>query len=271
VGYSLTGDTREQVLFLLHGSGANGKSTFLEVIQALLGEYALQTPAETLVQKQGEGIPNDVARLKGARFVAASETEEGKRLAEGMVKKMTGGDVLTARFLHQEYFEFKPEFKLFLATNHKPLIRGTDHAIWRRIRLIPFQVQIPDAEKDKALPEKLKAERSGILTWALEGCRSWQQEGLSTPAEVLQATEAYRDEMDILKDFLESCCIEKAEAEAKVSDLYAAYVAWCEANGERPLTQRAFGMKLSERGLGQRRTKVARYWVGIGLVEGTER
>jgi P4 family phage/plasmid primase-like protien len=158
VGYSLTGDTREQVVFIFHGSGANGKTLVLMVLMDLLGEYATQTPASTLLVKKGDGIPNDIARLAGCRFAAAVETEDGQRLAEGLVKQMTGRDRLVARFLRAEFFEFVPQFKLFLATNHKPRIRGTDHAIWRRIRLVPFAVTIPDAQQDRDLPEKLKAE-----------------------------------------------------------------------------------------------------------------
>ena len=165
--------------------------------------------------KSGDGIPNDVARLKGARLVNARETEEGKRLAEALVKEMTGGDTITALFLRQEYFDFKPEFKIFLAANHKPVIRGTDLAIWRRIRLIPFTVTIPAEEQDRRLGRKLEAELSGILAWAVRGCQAWQREGLGMPAAVKAATEAYRAESDLLAAFLAECTAEDERAKPK--------------------------------------------------------
>jgi putative DNA primase/helicase len=165
----------------LHGLGANGKSTFLEVIHTLCGDYAQRTSSETFLMKKSGGIPNDVAALRGARLVGAVEVESGRRLAEVLIKEVTGGDLISARFLHAEWFSFKPEFKIFLAANHKPVIRGTDHAIWRRIHLIPFNVQIPEAERDKELPDKLKAELPGILNWAIDGCILWRDQGLTPP------------------------------------------------------------------------------------------
>ena len=165
VGYSLTGITSERVIFFLHGMGANGKSTFLGTIAAMMGDYAQRTPTETLLAKKENAIPNDIARLRGARFVYASETEDGKRLAESAIKDLTGGDTVSARFMRGEWFDFKPTFKLWVATNHKPVVRGTDSAIWDRIRLIPFTVTIPEDERDKHLPARLLAELPGILAW----------------------------------------------------------------------------------------------------------
>ena len=268
VGYALTGVTLEQVLFFLYGLGANGKSTFIEVIQALLGDYATQTTSETFMMKRhGSPISNDVADLRGARFVAAVEIESGRRMAEVLIKQMTGGDKLKARFLYSEHFEFKPEFKIFLAANHKPIIRGTDHAIWRRIRLTPFTVQIPETEQDKELPEKLKAELPGILNWAIEGCINWQDHGLAPPQAVQEATQTYKDEMDILGNFVGECCIIASGASATAKELYSAYNQWAEDNGEkRPLPQRAFGMSLTERGFQRDRgTGGVFIWRGIGL------
>lgn len=268
VGYTLTGNTSEQCLFFLHGCGANGKSTLINTIGKLMGDYGLQTPTETLMVKKGDGVNNDIARLKGARFVSAVETEEGRRLAEVLVKQLTGGDIITARFLHAEFFEFRPTFKLWLAANHKPVIRGTDNAIWRRIRLIPFNVTIPEAERDKELPEKLKTELPGILAWAVEGCVAWQVEGLDPPDEVRLATQGYREEMDVLAGFLAECCVVAEYRKAAASDLYAAYVKWCEANGERIQSQRAFGMRLTERGFVRLRGTAGRHvWEGLGLVD----
>jgi P4 family phage/plasmid primase-like protien len=183
IGYSLTGSTRERVTFFLFGTGANGKSTLLETIGALLGDYAETTRAETLMVKTYDGgIPNDIAALRAARLVSTSETEEGKRLAEALVKAITGGDTLSARFMRGEFFKFKPAFKLWLATNHKPTIRGTDPAIWDRIRLVPFEVRIPDAEQDRELPAKLREELPGIMAWAVRGCLDWQRNGLGDAA-----------------------------------------------------------------------------------------
>ncbi|MDP8952211.1 MAG: phage/plasmid primase, P4 family, partial [Actinomycetota bacterium] len=251
VGYSLTGDTRERVLLILHGMGRNGKSTFLEAIREALGAedgYAMKTPAETLMAKPAGGIPNDVARLKGARFVAASETEKDRRLAEALVKEITGNDTISARFMRAEWFDFRPTHKVWLATNHKPEIRGTDRAIWDRIRLVPFDVRIPDEEIDRELPEKLKAELPGILAWAVRGCLDWQENGLGEPEEVREATEAYRSEMDALASFIEDCCVVHLDATATSQALYDAYKAWCEENGERSESKRSFGVRLTELG-----------------------
>jgi putative DNA primase/helicase len=267
VGYALTGSTREQCLFILYGLGENGKSTFLETIKELLGDYAQDTNTETFMLKKNQTIPNDIAALRGARFVKAVEVEGNRRMAEVLIKQMTGGDTLSARFLHQEFFSFKPAFKIFLGVNHKPMIRGTDWAIWRRIRLIPFTVQIPKIEQDKDLPEKLKAELPGILTWALEGCLAWQDDGLDPPEEVEKATQEYREEMDALGEWLAECCIVAPGASDPAKDLYNSYVEWAEANGEkRPLSQRIFGGSLRERGFQQgKSTGGARLWYGIRL------
>ena len=202
VGYSLTGLTSEQCFFVLHGLGDNGKTKLMETIKALMGDYATQTPTETfLVKGRGGQIPNDIAALRGARLVTSVEVDAGRHLSEALIKQVTGEDEVTARFLYKELFTFKPQFKLWLATNHKPVIRGSEHAIWRRIRLIPFTVKIPEAEQDKTLGNKLLSELPGILNWALEGCRLWQAEGLTAPAAVQAATQEYREEMDVLGDF----------------------------------------------------------------------
>jgi len=181
VGYSLTGVTREQVMFLLHASGSNGKTTLLEELRSLLGDYAQQTPSETLMAKRESAVPNDVARLRGARFVSAVETDEGRRLAEVMVKQITGGDTISARYMRAEWFEFTPQCKVWLATNHRPVIRGTDDAIWRRLRLVPFVVTIPEEERDKTLPDRLRDELPGVLAWAVQGCLEWRPKGSACP------------------------------------------------------------------------------------------
>ena len=269
IGYSLTGSTRERVLFLLHGAGSNGKSTLLEAVRAVLGEYAQRTPTQTLLARRDSTIPNDLARLRGARFVSAAETDEGRHLAEGLVKDLTGGDTIAARFLRAEWFDFRPEFKLWLATNHKPVIRGTDRGIWDRIRLIPFNVSIPDERQDKELAGKLMLELPGILGWAVKGCLDWQRAGLDLPEEVRDATEGYRTEMDTLAAFLDERCTVAPAESAAARDLYAAYRTWCEDTGERWTSQKAFGLRLRERGFTSERVGRAKVhtWLGVGLAE----
>jgi putative DNA primase/helicase len=269
VGYSLTGIVTERVLFILHGQGANGKSTFLEAIRDLLGGYALRTPTETLMMKQQAGIPNDIARLRGARFVFASETEGGRRLAESLIKDMTGNDVLSARFMRAEFFDFKPEFKIWMGTNHKPEIRGTDNAIWDRLKLVPFAVCIPEQERDKHLIEKLRGELPGILQWAIAGCLDWQENGLGVPDEVRRATAGYREEQDTLASFIGEHCVIKQGCKVGSTVLYKAYVVWCEEGKEKPEKQTAMGLRLRERGFTSERTGPGGIaeWYGIGLVD----
>jgi putative DNA primase/helicase len=267
MGYSLTGDTAEQVLFFCYGTGANGKSTFLETARAVLGEYSQQSEFSTLLARQNESVRNDIARMAGVRFVAAIEAGEGRRLNEPLIKTLTGGDTVTARFLFKDYFEFRPQFKLWLAANHKPIIRGTDNAIWRRIRLIPFTVTIPENERDPKLAAKLRAELPGILAWAVCGCLDWQRDGLGTPNEVRNATDSYRAEMDTLAAFIDECCFVGPTATVKKGELYAAYKMWAEGSGEYVETSRAFGVRLAERGFDEHKgTGGIRYWRGIGML-----
>lgn len=265
IGYSLTGDVSEQCLFLLHGTGANGKSTLLNIIGALLGDYAQTAIFDTfLTKKEERSVNNDIARMQGKRFVSAIEAEGERRLSEVLVKQLTGGDTVTARFLFAEFFEFSPQFKIWLACNHKPIIRGTDHAIWRRIRLIPFTVTIPEAERDKHLIETLRAELPGLLAWAVQGCLTWQKNGLQTPEEVKSATNDYQGDMDTIGAFLGECCILTPEVRSKASDLYEVYKKWCEAGGEYALNQRSFGLRLTEKGL-ERVKSSGNHWKGIGI------
>jgi putative DNA primase/helicase len=271
VGYSLTGDTSEQCLFLLYGTGANGKSVFVRTLARLFGDYANEASFETFLVRRGGGPRNDVADLRGARFVSAIEAEEGQRLAESLVKSLTGGDRVKARFLYSEHFSFEPTFKLWLAANHRPVIRGTDHAIWRRIRLIPFTVTIPDAEQDKHLGDKLAAEVPGILRWAADGCVAWQRQGLGVPDAVREATEAYREQSDPVADFIEQCCIVGNDFWGWATQLYVEYDKWCREANVHPLPQRSFGSRLEARGFARERAtsgegKGRFRWTGIGLV-----
>jgi putative DNA primase/helicase len=265
LGYSLTGSTAEQCLFLMLGSGANGKSTLLNTVRSVMGEYAATTAMNTLMVRSANSPSNDIARLQGARFVTATEAELGQRVAEAKIKHMTGGDMISARYLYQEYVEFLPEFKLWLATNELPRIEGVDEGTWRRIRLILFNVTIPPNERDATLPLRLQAELPGILNWMLEGCLEWQRSGLKPPQEVLLATRDYRTDMDLVAQFIEDDCALEDKAEATAKDLYARYLEWCVANGHDPLKQMIFGQRLKARGLRQVRTRKARSWSGIRL------
>ncbi len=265
VGYSLTGITTERVIFILWGGGANGKTTFLEAIFHLLGEYALRTPTETFMVRRAGSVPNDIARLQGARFVVASESEADSKLGQSMVKQMTGGDTITARFMRAEWFDFHPLFKLWLATNHRPQVDGSDQAIWDRIRLIPFAVRIPEGERDKALQSKLRAEASGILAWAVQGCLAWQRDGLQTPDAILRATQDYRDEMDPVGDFLTEWCEVHPNLRTSVKDLYEGFKDWCAINNDPPLNKRQLSIELKQRGIEAAKSGSVRYWKGLGL------
>ena len=264
-GYGLTGSAIEQVLFIFYGSGANGKSTLLEVWRQALGDYGRTADAALLMRRNSDGVRNDVARLVGARFVSTSETEAGRQLAETLVKQLTGGDKVAARFLYAEFFEFDAQFKLFLTTNHKPEIRGTDNAVWRRIRLVPFEVTIPEEQQDKELPAKLRAELPGILAWGVRGCLGWQKNGLGQPEKVFDATAKYREEMDLLGAFLRDRCVENERAKVASKPLYAAYKTWCDSTGEKALTQQKLGTALADRGFRKWRTGPTRGWAGFAL------
>jgi len=265
VGWAVTGDISEQTMFILYGTGANGKSTFLNTIMWLLGDYAIATPTESFMRKNGDQNTNDIARLRGTRFVTTTEAEQGRRLSEPIIKQITGNDRMTARFLYGEFFNFVPTFKIFMATNHKPVIKGTDHGIWRRIKLIPFTTRIEETKQDKSLEAKLKAEASGILNWLLEGTARWRKEGLKAPADILTATEDYRGEMDVIGSFLKVCCTQDESLSIRIRELYKAYSDWCGENNEHPVSERFLTLRLKEMGFEQTRTAEARLWCGIGL------
>lgn len=269
-GYTLTGDTRERIMLILWGSGKNGKSTLVELFTDLLGDYATGTDVETILAKKYSGVGNEVAALKGARFVPTSEVEKGRRLAESKVKQLTCRDTVTARFLFSELFSFRPEFKLWLSTNNKPEIAGTDDAIWDRIRLVPFTRRFVGTNQDASLPAKLRDEMDGILAWAVRGCLSWQKSGLGEPETVIKATESYRTEMDTLAAFIGDRCVLHPKAEVPATALHQEYQKWCAENGEEVQKQRKFGAQLSERGYESFKytsgpQKDRKGWRGIGL------
>ena len=266
VGYSLTGATSEQCAFFLYGTGRNGKSTFLDIIRDIFGDYAANIQPETIMVRsnQSTAINSDIARLKGARLVTSVEPNEGVRINEGLLKQLTGDDTVTARKLYGDEFEFKPEFKLWMATNHKPVIRGTDTGIWRRIHMIPFTVQIPEEKIDRRLKYKLSAELTGIFRWAVEGCLLWQKEGLKMPRAVLEEVREYRREMDVISAFVEDKCTVGKGLSVKSSQLFAAYLNWAEQNNEYRMSSTKFGMELAKR-FEKVRTRGGIYFNGLSL------
>jgi P4 family phage/plasmid primase-like protien len=268
VGYWLTGDTSEQVVVILYGTGANGKTVFVEAVRDVLGNYAASTPFDSFLARRTTGQPrDDLARLDGARLVTAAEPSEGARLDEGVVKALTGADTVTARHLYGTYFDFRPTFKIVLTVNHRPHITGTDLGIWRRVRLVPFTVTIAEKDQDRELAARLCAEAPGILRWAVEGCRDRQAHGLGTPGAVCAATAAYREDEDTLGPFLVECCTLGPERRVTAKDLHAAYQRWCQENGEEPVSQKVLGSRLSQRpGLSRKRSGKW-WWHGVGLTQ----
>jgi putative DNA primase/helicase len=268
LGYCLTGDIREQILAIFWGNGSNGKSTMLNVLLELLGQdYAIKAPPNLLMAKR-EAHPTEKADLFGQRLVTTIETEDGGRLAEALVKDLTGGDHIRARRMREDFWQFAPTHKLVLCTNHKPKIRGTDHAIWRRIRLVPFTVRFEGDRKDAKLPDKLRAEYPGILAWLVRGCLDWQKDDLGLPEAVKQATQEYRAEQDLVAGFVQECCVEGDAYRCRAGELYARFKHWTEACGEAQgsavPSQRMFGLALSERGF-ERYTNNGTWYRGIGL------
>ncbi len=263
IGYAAIGENTEEILPIFHGSGANGKSTLVNVVMEALGDYAQQAAPDLLMAKQGSH-PTELADLFGARFVAAVETDDGRRFNEGLIKQLTGRDKIKARRMREDFWQFDPTHTPFLATNHAPEVRGTDHAIWRRIKRVPFDVQIPPAEQDKKLSEKLREELPGVLAWMVRGALIYQKNGLREPPEVSTATQEYREEMDVLAAFIADECVVKDEASVGATPLYEAYQGWCGRNGEKELKQTRFGRQVRERGFRSERTPRVVYY-GIGL------
>jgi putative DNA primase/helicase len=270
LGLCLTGDISEHVFPIFHGKGSNGKTTLLELMIHILGDYAETINFTSLaIRKNNDAAYNDLAALKGARLVVVDEGAEGVRLNEELVKKITGSKTIRARFLFREFFTYVRAFKIVLVSNHKPGIRGTDHAIWRRVRLVPFDVTIPKGEQDGQLGEKLAIEAPGILSWLLDGCLAWRREGLADPDEVTNATKRYRDEEDLVGQFITDMCVVDASLSIVRSSLYAAFVDWSKGMGEKyPIPQRTFNEAMEEREFerGQHGTgKRAKTWKGLDL------
>lgn len=271
-GYALTGHTGEQVLAFFYGSGANGKSTLLEVVGEVMGTYATVLPFQSLLHNDmrgGADASPDLARLPGARLVWAAEPETGSRFSEALLKQLTGGDRMVVRHLRRDFFEFAPVFKLTLSGNNKPTIRGQDEGIWRRMLLVPFTETIPPDERRPDLKAHLLAEAPGILNWLLDGCRVWLERGLRVPEAVRAATETYRSESDLLGEFLTSCTRRAEGGRVQAKRLYDAYVSWARDNAASPITGTLFGRLLSERGYHKEKAGVM-FYVGLELVEAVE-
>ncbi|WP_061953539.1 phage/plasmid primase, P4 family [Cupriavidus pauculus] len=266
VGYCLTGVTSAHALFFLYGTGANGKSVFANVVSTILGDYASTASMDTFVEARGDRHPTDLAGLRGARFVTAIETEQGRRLNESKVKAITGGDKISARFMRQDFFEYTPQFKPVIVGNHKPAIRNIDEAMKRRMHLIPFTVTIPPERRDGNLTDKLLAERDGILAWAVAGCLVWQREGLKPPASVVSATEEYFESEDALGRWLDERCVREANAKSLTAELFGDWKQWADSAGEFIGSQRRFSDLLITRGVEKwRNTAGVRGFRGIGL------
>lgn len=247
IGYSLSGSTKEQCLFMLYGTGRNGKSTFLNTILRIMGDYAKNTPSSILLEKRNESIPNDVARLRGARFVTSTETDKGRNLAEAHIKQLTGGDIITARFLHKEFFQFKPKFKIFFATNHKPTVSGVDIGIWRRMIPIPFEREIKADEIDKDLDSTLIRETDGILRWAVNGFLKWQEDGFTKPRKVYDFTTEYQQESDLIRNYIEENC-EFGDYEVLASVIQSDLKQWCRNNSVRTVKRNEFNEWMKRNG-----------------------
>lgn len=266
LGYAISGSVAEQILPILWGAGSNGKSTLVDAITYCIGrDYCGTLPRSLLMVTNGERHPTELTTLHGRRLVIAHETDDGGRLSEALVKQLTGGDAITARGMRQDFWTFQPVHKILMLTNHRPRVRGTDFALWRRLRLVPFNVRFDGDKRDKTMPDRLKAESQGILAWLVRGCLEWQKTGLAEPSAVMAATAEYRSAEDVLAGFFEDCCILGNNLKCKATQLYETYKSWCERTGERTLTQRAFGEAMTTRGF-ERRASNGSWYVGIGIV-----
>jgi putative DNA primase/helicase len=265
LGYALTGDTREHALFFAYGTGANGKSVLLSTVSGIMATYHRTAGIETFVASNSDRHPTDLAGLRGARLVSAVETEEGRRWAESRVKQLTGGDMIAARFMRQDFFEYRPAFKLVIAGNHKPSLRSVDEAIRRRFHMIPFAVTIPAEERDHELTEKLKAEWPGILQWLIEGCLEWQVEGLRPPQAVQDATAAYLEAEDGLAAWIDDKCERDPSAWEQSTALFASWSAWAERTGENAGSMKRFAQTLESRGFTRHKMNRGQGFYGLRI------
>ena len=269
-GYLLTGSTQEQIFLFCFGHGANGKSVFIEVLKHIIGDYARAIASETLseAKRQAGGATPDLAALIGARLVVCGETEDNTAMAESLVKSLVSGDSMAVRQLYAAPVQFTPGFKLLMAGNHKPIVRGNDNGIWRRVRLVPFSRTFAPDERDPHLLTKLKAETPHILAWMVAGCIEWQRRSLAdTPVSIREATEAYQVDQDLTGRWLSECTSPDIQGETASGDLYANYKAWSNDNGLRPASAVSLGRRLSERGYALRQSNGKRLWSGLMLTD----
>jgi putative DNA primase/helicase len=264
-GYALTGSTREQSLAFLYGAGANGKSTYLTTLSGLMADYATSAPMDLFTDTKFTGHPTEVASLQGARLVTAVETEEGRRWNESRLKLLTGGDRVTARFMRGDFFTFSPTFKLLIAGNHRRALRTVDEAMRRRFHMLPFTANIPPAERDPQLTEKLCTEWPGILRWAIDGCVSWNRAGLQAPETVRQASVEYLEAEDTLQQWIDDRCEFRTDAWASSAVLFADWQRYAEAAGEAAGTQKRFAQRLTSHGIQPQRTAFARGFAELRL------
>jgi putative DNA primase/helicase len=275
IAYYLTGSTVEQILVFCYGLGANGKTIFIRVLLALLGEYAIQSPMTMLLETQNERHSTELADLRGIRLTACTETPAGQAWNEPLVKQLTGSDKIRARKLYQDHEEFEPTHKIIVVGNYRPRVKGSDLGIWRRLKLIPFERTFAEGKRDPHLLEKLLAEMPGILAWAIEGCLLWQRDGLGSSQKITEATSAYRDESDILGPFLLECCVVNPDARTVRPAMYAAFAKWSEQQGyKRPPSPQAFAEMMRCRGFDDTGTmrvggKSKPVWRGVGLLDGS--
>lgn len=268
VGLCLTGLTVERLFAILHGSGANGKTTLLRVMLALLGDYGEAVDPEVFVtQRDANAASPELVRLAGARFVSASELPEGGRLSESLLKRFTGNDLVSARALYCETIKFAPSWKIVFATNHRPVIRDDSAAFWDRLHLVPFAARFDGTRRDPDLGAKLAEELAGILNWALDGFARWQEHGLNRPDRISSATSAYRAESDVIGAFITDRCIVADHAGTRGTALHAAFAEWAKANGERVPTARSFRSRLREKGFSTRQSHGDAVFLGVGLLD----
>jgi P4 family phage/plasmid primase-like protien len=264
-GYFLTGHTRENALFFLYGTGANGKSVFINTLVETWGDYADIATITTFMDSHTDHHPTDLAKLRGRRLVVAHETEKGRHWAEARLKSITGGDKITARFMRGDFFTYTPHFKLVIVGNHKPSLRTVDEAIRRRIHLVPFIVTIPEADRDKDLFERLKPERPGILQWAIQGCLEWRERELDPPAVVRDATDKYLADEDNLARWIAECCVTGKGVQRSATDLWRSFKQWCDFNNEQPGSQKSFAGELEKHGLFKKHTEYGAVYLRIDL------
>ena len=262
IGYCISGVVREHIVALCYGAGGNGKSVIFNAVRYALGDYGVTLGSEVLMESHNDRHPTEIAVLRGARLALCSEVDSGRRWNEARLKRLSGGDPITARLISRDPFEFQPSHKLIMLANAKPGLRTVDEAIRRRIQLIEFSQTIPPDQRDPTLPEKLKAEAGGILTWALKGCLDWQADGLRPPQAVLDATDRYLDQQDAVAEWMRDCC--RLIGDESLTTLHGSYRDWCRANGVAEVGRNTFGDQLEARGI--RRVEVRKkVWLFVGI------